>query len=64
MKIETQVYQLEYLTPKKSYPLSRRFADFVTLHKMIKKQYPGYILYPFPEHTLETFTKLKLSLSS
>lgn len=31
---------------------------------MIKQQYPGYILYPFPENNLEFFKSLKLSVGN
>ena len=64
MKIETQVYQIEFLSNEKTYIFGRRFADFFALNKMIKQQYPGYILYPFPANTLEFFKKIKLSVGS
>jgi len=31
---------------------------------MIKQQYPGFILYPFPENTMEFFKTLKLTVRS
>lgn len=36
----------------------------MVLNKMIKQQYPGYILYPFPENSLEFFKSLKLSVGN
>lgn len=64
LKIETQVYQIEYVSASKSYIFCRKFSDFVILHKMVRQQYIGYILYPFPENNLEFFKRLKLSVGS
>ena len=62
--METQVYQIEYVSRAKSYIFCRKFGDFVILNKMIKQQYPGFILYPFPENTMEFFKAIKLTVRS
>lgn len=50
--METQVYQIEFISPKKSYVFCRKYSEFIALNKMLKQQYPGYILHPFPENNI------------
>jgi hypothetical protein len=46
--METQIYQVEVCKEDKHYFIKRRFADFATLEQLVRLQYAGYILYPFP----------------
>jgi hypothetical protein len=64
LKIETQVFQIEFVSKQKSYMFCRRFGDFVTLDKLLRQQYPGFILYPIPENNLEFFKRIKLSVGA
>ena len=44
----------------RNYNIKRRFSDFVFLYEAILTNQIGYILYPFPSKTFESFVKIKL----
>lgn len=64
LKIQTQIFKIDVMRKSKQYVIKRRFSQFHTLQKLIRHYYPGYILYPFPEKSIEFFKKLKLSIGS
>ena len=43
-----------------TYEIDRRFSDFVFLYEGIMTNHLGYIIYPFPEKSFESFVRIKL----
>lgn len=67
--MSTQIFTIKITNKNKNkndlqdFVIERRFSDFADLYDQLFYNQPGYILFPFPEKSLDSFMKIKLGLT-